>query len=373
MEDLAPGARIGDYRIERELGRGGMSVVYAATHLVIGKRAAIKVVRPVLCADATGMLRAIQEARAINQIRHPNIVDVYGYGRLADGRCYLIMERLEGETLFERMGWRPISHEEALAILVSLCEALAAAHKSGIVHRDVKPANIFLTDDNRVKLLDFGLAKLLADERGITQHGAVLGTPDYIAPEQAKGGVVDARADVYSLGVVAFEMFAGQLPFCDDNPAVLIARHIQDEPPRLRELRADIPALADDTVAAMLQKDPAARPSILAVREALLGLRPPIQPRRRQSKRWAASAALLLMLGVGAGGFGSRVQRGRAHPEPRKPPVTAPVVVTEVKTAAAEVVATPPEPPPPAIVKHRKKRAPRPPDDGLIDPFADDR
>src|SRR4051812_4009486 len=188
MEDLLPGTRVGEYRIEQELGRGGMSVVYAATHLVIGKRAAIKVVQPVLCADATGMLRAIQEARAINQISHPNVVDVYAYGRLPDGRCYLIMERLEGETLHERMGRRPIGFEECLDILLPLCDALEAAHERGVVHRDVKPANVYLVPvrgrSDEVKLLDFGLAKLLVEDAGITQQGAVLGTPDYIAPEQ---------------------------------------------------------------------------------------------------------------------------------------------------------------------------------------------
>src|SRR4051812_9470338 len=212
MEDLLPGTRVGEYRIEQELGRGGMSVVYAATHLVIGKRAAIKVVSPLLCADATGMLRAIQEARAINQISHPNVVDVYAYGRLPDGRCYLIMERLEGETLHERMGRRPIGLDECLDVLLPLCEALQAAHARGVVHRDVKPANIFLqpaAGGDRVKLLDFGLAKLLVEKSGITQEGAVLGTPEYIAPEQARGSIVDAGADVYSLGVVAFEMLAG--------------------------------------------------------------------------------------------------------------------------------------------------------------------
>jgi serine/threonine-protein kinase len=360
MEALRAGTRVGEYVIEHELGRGGMSVVYAASHPIIGKRAAIKVVRTVLCADSTGMLRAIQEARAINRIRHPSVVDVYGWGRLPDGRCYLIMERLEGETLHERMGRRPIAFNEGLDILLSLCGALEAAHAGGIVHRDVKPANVFLTDDGRVKLLDFGLAKLLGDECGITQEGVVLGTPDYISPEQAQGAVVGSRADVYALGVVAFEMLSGQLPFSAADAAVLLRRHKEDEAPRLRALRPEMPAVLDELVAAMLEKDPARRPNVPSVRQALLELSAPARA-RPQRKIWAAVMALSLFLGAGA--LASRMQRTRPPPPVAKPtPLTTPRVTRPAPVAVARIAETPrPRP------KHKRKR--RNADDSLIDPF----
>ena len=139
MDDLTPGTRVGEYRIEHELGRGGMSVVYAATHLGIGKRVALKVVRSFQCADAAGRLRAILEARATQHVAHPNIVDIYGSGQLDDGRCYLVMERLDGETLLERMARRPLDLDACIAILLALCDALEAAHTHGVAHRDIKP------------------------------------------------------------------------------------------------------------------------------------------------------------------------------------------------------------------------------------------
>jgi eukaryotic-like serine/threonine-protein kinase len=368
MDDLQPGARVGEYRIEHELGRGGMSVVYAATHLVIGKRAAIKVVRPLLCADATGMIRAIQEARAINQISHPNVVDVYAYGRLPDGRCYLVMERLEGETLFERMGRRPIPLSEAVDILGPLCDALEAAHRQGVVHRDVKPANVFLvpTASGRdlVKLLDFGLAKILDEEAGVTQQGAVLGTPDYIAPEQARGGIVDTRADVYSLGVVAFEMLAGRLPFSGDGAAVMLRSHIEDPAPRLRDFCPQLPPQLEALVDAMLHKDPRKRPALAEVRRVLASLRRPTMELRRPARWRVALAAVALLLGAGAVALAARHKKPSvAHADP--PPIAARVAAFPSAPAAAPAV----EIALPAPVKKKAKPHRRKPDDALIYPF----
>jgi serine/threonine-protein kinase len=388
MEDLEPGTRVGEYRIEHELGRGGMSVVYAATHLVIEKRVAIKVVSPLLSADATGMLRAIQEARAINQISHPNVVDVYAYGKLPDGRCYLVMERLDGESLHERMGRRPIGCEEALDILLPLCDALEAAHDRGVVHRDVKPANVYLVPvrgrADEVKLLDFGLAKLLVEDSSITLEGAVMGTPDYIAPEQARGGIVDARADVYSLGVVAFEMLAGRLPFSGESSASLLRQHTSCAPPRLRDYWGSAPPALEQLIEAMLKKDPTQRPSISEVRSRLYELRHP-QPIRRTRKRWrvAAIAAALSLVSAGVV-LGARGKKPLAP----KPAPIAPLIAQAV-TALPRLVerSTPPKPkhhhkprqlsdqqqndkPQPMSEKPQPmSEKPQPMSDELIDPF----
>jgi serine/threonine-protein kinase len=318
MDELAPGTRVSDYRIEHELGRGGMSVVYAATHLVIGKRVALKVVRSLLCADATGRVRAILEARAVNQIAHPNIVDVYGYGQLDDGRCYLVMERLDGETLQQRMERRPLGIDECRAILLPLCDALEAAHERGVVHRDVKPANVHLmplrSGADHVKLIDFGLAKLLDGESNVTLSGVVLGTPDYIAPEQARGGAVDARSDVYALGVMAFEMLAQRLPFSGNSTRELLRRHIEEAPPRLRELSPSSPRALEALLVAMLAKDPSARPSLGEVRRVLVELR--ARPARPHRWRLAGALAALLLVGGGVAAAGAWMRHIAAPSSP---------------------------------------------------------
>ncbi|HEX6835877.1 MAG TPA: serine/threonine-protein kinase, partial [Polyangia bacterium] len=161
---LEPGTIVGEYRIEQKLGDGGMASVYGATHPLIGKKAAIKVMSPTLSADAAAVARFALEARAVNRIGHPNIVDVFSFGRLPDGRSYFVMEWLPGETLYARLWSRRLTLDEALDILDQICDALEAAHEAGIVHRDLKPANVFLTPRRnkreQVKLLDFGVAKL---------------------------------------------------------------------------------------------------------------------------------------------------------------------------------------------------------------------
>jgi serine/threonine-protein kinase len=192
---MAPGTVVGEYVVERKLGDGGMATVYGATHPLIGKKAAIKVMSPTLSADAGAVARFALEARTVNAIGHPNIVDVFSFGRLADGRSYFVMEWLQGETLYDRM-WKqqgPLPLNDVLNVLDQICDALEATHDKGIIHRDLKPANVFLCPvrgrQDVVKLLDFGVAKLTHQEMSPrwTSAGCVVGTPEYIAPEQARG------------------------------------------------------------------------------------------------------------------------------------------------------------------------------------------
>src|SRR5262245_59204042 len=205
---------LGEYRVERMIGSGGMGVVFAAVHPLIGKRAAIKILKKELCTDTGTLERFVDEARVVNQIGHQNIVDVFAFGEMPDGRSYFVMELLTGETLRARLSRGPMMLDEICAIVRPLARALEAAHAKQVIHRDLKPDNVFLVPvaEERpvVKLLDFGIAKLARNDHRLekTATGAMVGTPQYIAPEQAKGYAIDHRVDIYSLGGMLFEMVA---------------------------------------------------------------------------------------------------------------------------------------------------------------------
>ena len=273
-EELPSGTLLGEYKIEQKIGEGGMGAVYAAVHPRIGKRAAIKVLRRELCQDASQVRRFVDEARVVNEIGHPNIVDVFAFGDMPDGRCYFVMEWLKGESLRARLDAGPPPLGEIGAIVRPLARALEAAHEKGIIHRDLKPDNIFLVDvrgaEATVKLLDFGIAKLVrADKRmDKTATGTMIGTPQYIAPEQARGYSIDHAVDIYSLGGIVFEMLTGRPPFIADNAMDMVAKHLLETPPSVASLRPDVPRELDALVAGMLAKEATSRPSMAAVLEA---------------------------------------------------------------------------------------------------------
>jgi serine/threonine-protein kinase len=268
--DLSPGTQLGEYRIEAPLGGGGMGEVFAAVHPKIGKRAAVKVLKKEL-SNPFNVERFIDEAKVVNTIGHPNIVDIFAFGEMPDGRCYFVMELLIGQTLRERIARGPLQSSEVREILKPLTRALDAAHAKGVIHRDLKPDNIFLVDvpgeKPIVKLLDFGIAKLAKADHRVeqTKSGVMVGTPQYIAPEQAKGHAVDARADIYALGGITFEMLTGRPPFVADNAMEMVAKHLMEAPPKPSSIASGISQELDSLVVAMLAKDPAHRPTLADV------------------------------------------------------------------------------------------------------------
>jgi serine/threonine-protein kinase len=262
---LPPGTTAGEYVIEQRLGRGSYGTVYRARQPVIGKVVAIKVLSAEHAFDANLVSRFIAEARAVNQIRHRNIIDIFSFGKLEDGRHYYVMEHLKGVNLAEHLRRRGrLSLAEAVEILRPIADALDAAHAAGIIHRDVKPANVFLATDfdgtRLPKLLDFGLVKRSAEDGFKTVPGRILGTPNYMSPEQCLGASVDRRTDIYSFGAMAYEMLVGHVPFSDETLVEVIRRTVEEEASFPSMECSDLTVDIDRAIMPLLAKDPAARP-----------------------------------------------------------------------------------------------------------------
>ncbi|WP_371878235.1 protein kinase domain-containing protein [Myxococcus landrumensis] len=269
LKDPLIGLKLGEYELRARIGVGGMGLVYEGIQPLIGKRVAVKVLRPELAHSTEQVERLLAEARAVNAIRHRGIIDIFGFGQVPDGRQYIVMEYLEGQPLDAVLVEKNrLPLDEALPILDEVLAALAAAHGAGVVHRDLKPSNIFLVrqpDGSRyVKVLDFGLAKRGQGPTGRTAQtrtDMVVGTPEYMAPEQARGQEVGPMTDLYALGVVTFEMVTGRLPFTGTSPVDLLMKHVEARPPRPSEFVPDLPPALDAFILQMLTKDPEARPN----------------------------------------------------------------------------------------------------------------
>ncbi|MFO0584049.1 MAG: serine/threonine-protein kinase [Anaeromyxobacter sp.] len=265
--DPLVGQKVGSFMVQRLLGKGGMGTVYLAEHPVIGSKVAIKFLHESLGDEPQTVARFYDEAKAVNLIGHENIVGIYDLNLLPPNRYYYVMEYLEGSTLaaLEKQGRLPVKVQ--LDVLNQLCDALQRAHERGVVHRDLKPENVFLVQRRGkahfVKLVDFGIAKLrgaagASRVTGRTEAGVIIGTPEYMAPEQCEDGTIDARTDVYALGVMAFEMATGRLPFGGRSVTQLLLAHLQKKPPRPSEL-APVEASLERAILRALEKDPAAR------------------------------------------------------------------------------------------------------------------
>jgi serine/threonine protein kinase len=274
---LVPGTLVGEYEIEKLLGSGGMGAVYGARHERLRKKAAIKVIAPNLSADQSAVERFEQEALALAQLSHPNIVAVLSIGTLpGDGRSYYLMEWLEGESLHDRLERGRVPYDDALDMLDQIARGLDAAHAAGIVHRDLKPDNCWLQevrDETRriVKILDLGLAKLAEHRRSEeTAVNVMFGTPSYMSPEQCRSARdVGPATDVYALGCIAYELLCGRLPFAYDNGAELVVAHGSEVPPAPRLLNPAIPPDVNGLLTGMLAKDPTHRPTLAQVRRTI--------------------------------------------------------------------------------------------------------
>jgi eukaryotic-like serine/threonine-protein kinase len=257
------------YRIVRVIGQGGMGVVYEAEHIQLNKRVAIKMLLAKLAHDSEAVQRFQREALAVSQIGNPHIIAVTDIGATPDGRTFVVLELLVGSDLGKALQAGPMQAQRAIAIMQQVLQGVAAAHAQGIVHRDLKPDNVFLVqnlnaaapEEDFVKILDFGISKIIDGETNVrlTTTGNVIGTPLYMAPEQAMGADVDHRADLYSLGVMFYEMLAGRPPFDAPNYVALATMHLHQEPPKLSLFRPDLPTWLVAVVHRALEKEPARR------------------------------------------------------------------------------------------------------------------
>ncbi|HTA18726.1 MAG TPA: protein kinase, partial [Polyangia bacterium] len=295
------GQQFGNYRVLSLLGEGGMGAVYLAEHPGIGRRVAVKVLHKQFSGDEQLLGRLLNEARAANAIRHPNIIEILDSGMREDGVPYLVMELLEGESLGQRIRRAgPLPMADALAFVLQTASALGAAHKKGIVHRDLKPDNLFIVpisgDESsrvdadgpteRMKVLDFGIAKLQMPQPGDsvkTRTGTLMGTPVYMSPEQCRGTkTVDHRSDVYSLGIIFYEMLVGQPPFVSDGFGELVNMHLNVPPPSARVARPEVSEQLDGIILKMLAKNPEDRyPDMASLSSAIrLAAGPPFSVHR---------------------------------------------------------------------------------------------
>ncbi|HET8607930.1 MAG TPA: protein kinase [Gaiellaceae bacterium] len=244
------------YELEELVGTGGMSSVFRAHDRLLDRKVALKVLHPQFGDDDEYVERFRREARSVARLSHPNVVTVIDRGE-EDGRQFIVFEYVDGENLkhvIDRSGALPI--ETAVALAHQIARALAFAHEHGLVHRDVKPQNVLLNGDGRAKVTDFGIARSLDVKHGVTQTGTVLGTSDYIAPEQAQGQQVSAQTDVYSLGAVLYELLTGETPYSGENFVAVAMQHINDPPPSARALRPEVPPRLDAALKRAMAKDP---------------------------------------------------------------------------------------------------------------------
>jgi serine/threonine-protein kinase len=318
------GTELGSYRLEELLGEGGMGWVYLARHTSIGRRVAIKMLRPGLANHPMAVSRFFAEAQVVNKINHENIVEIYDCVSSSEEHiAYLVLEPLDGRDLLRALQTgETISLERKLTIMIQVARALGAAHEAGVVHRDLKPANIFISrrggQEDFVKVLDFGIAKLRTMQSSstrMTQVGTSLGTPAYLSPEQALGAAVEPRTDIYSFGVILYELATGLLPFDSESVTDMVSRHVLEKPVRPREIsdgaRSSIPPVLDDLIMRCLAKKPEERPESMAEVARVLeevksrlgeasAPEPVAEPERRRRRGWLLAGAAVVLLAGGA-------------------------------------------------------------------------
>jgi tRNA A-37 threonylcarbamoyl transferase component Bud32 len=382
------GETVGNYRVLKLIGQGGMGVVYLAEHPAIGRKAAIKVLRADTARNPEAVIRFFNEARAANAVHHPGVVEVFDYGALPSGAAYIAMELLEGESLATRLhgvGRLPVAM--AVEIARQTADVLVATHAAGIVHRDLKPDNLYLVRDPRapgrelVKVLDFGVAKLNVRASGSaglrTRTGAVLGTPVYMSPEQCRGARdVDQRTDVYALGVILYEMLCGRPPFVSDGQGELIDMHINVAPEPPRRLEASIPESLERAILKALVKDPGGRHQSMGALQRALASGPGGGAREAEVR----SVTTAVRAAAAPATTFSQAARAVEVTIPMRRPGRWPFVVVAVllmatvlvrrwprpRAAPASAVASAPGAPPPVPAPVVAPRAPAPPETAVV-------
>jgi eukaryotic-like serine/threonine-protein kinase len=350
--------QLGKYLIEAELGRGGMGVVYRAHQPSLDRTVAIKLLSSDLIGDPDGVRRFRLEAKSVAKLNHPNITQVYDIEE-EENLIYLVMEYVDGESLDGLITKSVLTESRCLKIVADIADALHFAHEKGIVHRDVKPANVLMTSDGRVKVADFGLAYLIDREGGTTRTGFLVGSPNYMSPEQATGQKIDRRSDIYSLGVVLFRMLTGRVPFVAESSHAVLFMQVGQEPPDPRELNKSISLVTRGLVLKALNKKPEARFQTMAeFRDALL----------KQSAALGAGVAGELSMDDGTVPLGTADVRGaieRANLDAHgisMPPSAGPTKVTAQMQAPPPAPAAPaPAPAAPVTTARRPARPAAPP------------
>jgi eukaryotic-like serine/threonine-protein kinase len=346
----------GRYEVESRLGEGGMAMVFGGVDRLLGRKVAIKVLARHYARDRTAVERFRREAQAAAGLNHPNVVSVFDTGS-DDGVHYIVMEHVDGTTLADEIKEHgPVPPGRAALIAVDVCRALASAHEKGMVHRDVKPGNVLLASDGSVKVTDFGIARVASSE-ALTATGSVMGTASYLSPEQARGGDIDARSDIYSLGCVLYEMLTGRPPFDGDTPLSIAYKHVQEDPPPPSSINPAVPADIESVVSRAMAKKPGDRfksaaemarnlqeaaptgpmetavmiptgeaTEVLPARQSPTRTAPLPEIAARQ-RRWmvAAAAAALAVLGVAlAVTLGRERPLTASSPQPTSPATTSP-------------------------------------------------
>ena len=333
----------GRYELEKLVGSGGMSNVFRAHDRLLERTVALKILHEQFTRDDDYVERFRREARAVAKLAHPNIVTVIDRGE-QDGRQFIVFEYVDGPNLKDLTRNGPLEVRDAIGLTLQVARALSFAHDRGLVHRDVKPQNVLLNEDGQAKVTDFGIARSL-DVQGVTQTGTVLGTSDYIAPEQARGQKVDPKTDIYSLGAVLYELLVGEVPFSGDNFVAVAMRHVSEPVPSVLDARPDCPARLDFAIQRAMAKDPddrfASMDDFVAELEACLAeldgredegatmivppARPPRHAARRRPRRVPITPLLILLAGalVAVGAFlllrddgRNALQRISASPKP---------------------------------------------------------
>lgn len=344
------GKTLGQYHILSEIGRGGMAVVYKAEQTSLNRFVALKVLFPNFTGDSTSVERLHREAQAAARLDHPNIVEIYEVGEY-EGLHFIAMKYVDGKPLDAILQQGPLPPARALKILAQVASALDYAHRHNVVHRDIKPSNIIVSAGDRITLTDFGLAKG-AGSATLTSSGALVGTPAYMSPEQARGDEIDYRADIYALGVVAYEMLAGRPPFTG-NPLSIIMAHASQTPPPLRQFRPDLPPEVEAVVMKALAKEPAERCSTAgefaaALRQALTQPAASAKTQPAASLAPAAAGRPRLVWGIAGAivvvaliiGFGAWATSGRG--QLAAPPAETPTIPIPTPTELVLAVIPPP-------------------------------